>query len=487
MPSRMPSMVTRIALILAGLVLPATPGEARRAPDDDLDADDIAFRRQYERDEKKMIRELVREWTWAAMPPVGFDEDDEPRGSDGSPVRPFVSVTALAAAASGDAIVGGALGGRVRLGATMVGTTHATRGFIARVDRAGRFRMVRLAERETSRVPSALAVDRAGLIVVSYEQRALVTIAAGGRALWSRDLPAARALAFAPNGDILAAGCNIDVHRKASMTAKITYEVRDVTAGYVARISPAGEIRWMYRLDRGQQDLFYRPNDRAVTDCATGIATAPDGDIYVAGHFGRSLRPGQVDEPGLPPAGSFLGRFSADGQLRWSRLVAAGFGAVSLASVADGNVVVVAGQVALTEDHEGQPGQGLAAFDPEGMPLWTLPVRRAAGPPGDAHVEALQIAPRRNGTAGLACAGTYRATVAIGGASLSAPNRGLFMAEVDRGGSVVALRGVPRNERRTSEDAEVVDLSLAAGTHELWVGGTMSVYTSGAWLQAVAW
>src|SRR3954454_10981732 len=104
MPSRMPSMVTRIALILAGLVLPATPGEARRAPDDDLDAEDLASRRQYERDEKKMIRELIRGWTWAAMPPVGFEDDDEPRGPDGSPVRPFVSVTALATASSGDAI-----------------------------------------------------------------------------------------------------------------------------------------------------------------------------------------------------------------------------------------------------------------------------------------------------------------------------------------------------------------------------------------------
>ena len=70
-------MVTRIALILAGLVLPATPGEARRAPDDDLDAEDLASRRQYERDEKKMIRELIRGWTWAAMPPVGFEDDDE--------------------------------------------------------------------------------------------------------------------------------------------------------------------------------------------------------------------------------------------------------------------------------------------------------------------------------------------------------------------------------------------------------------------------
>ena len=487
MPSRMPSMVTRIALIVAVLVLTATPGEARRAPDDDLDADAIAFRRKYDQDEKKMIRDLVRGWTWAAMPPVGVEGDDEPRGPDGSPVRPFVSVTALAAA-SGDAIVGGAVRGPVRLGATMVGTTDATRGFIARVDRAGRFRMVRLAERETSRVPSALAVDRAGRIVVSYENRALVTIAAAGRVLWSRDLPAARALAFAPNGDILAAGCNIDVHHESAMTAKMIYEVRDVTAGYVARISPAGEIRWMYRLDRGQQDLFYRPNDWSVTDCATGIATAPGDDIYVAGRFGRSLRSGQVDEPGLPTAGSFLARFSAGGQLRWSRLVAAGLGDVSLASAADGKVVVVAGQVASTRDNEVWPGQGLAAFDPDGMPLWTLPIRRTPEPPpGDARVESLHIAAHRTAGADVVCAGTYRATVAIGGATLSETNGGVFMAEVDsrRRGPRAARR--PRHARPAAAGAEVIDLSLAPGTNALWVGGTMRADTNGAWLRAVPW
>jgi hypothetical protein len=367
--------------------------------------------------------------------------------------------------------------------------TEQRRGFIARIDRAGRFHMIRLADRETSEVPSALAIDGAGRIVASYEARRLTTITGTGRGLWSRDLPAARALAFAPNGDILAAGCDIDVHRESSMTAKITYEVTDVTAGYVARISPAGEIRWTYRLDRGQGDLFYRPNDRPVVDCATGIAPAPGGDIYVAGDFGRSLKSEQVDEPGLPLGGSFLARFSADGQLRWSRLIATGPGSVSLAAVPNGQVVVVAGEVAPPAgDRVGPVGPGLAAFDPEGLPLWTLPIRRAPEPRADdTRVANLQVAAHRSGTADLICVGTNRASVAMGGASLSETPSGIFTATIDRRGAVIALRAVPGKGRPTAAGGDLVDLSLAPGNGGLWVGGTMRAETSGAWLQAVPW
>ena len=312
------------------------------------------------------------------MPPVGAD-DDGSRPDDDSPRRRLVRVTALAAAPSGDAIVGGAVRGPVQLGATSVGMTQGERGFIARIDRAGGFRMIHLAERETYMVPSALAVDRAGRIVAPTRIGSCRRVTMQGRELWSRDLPPARAIAFAPDGDILAAGCSIVEHREASPFAKVMFDVKKISASYVARISLGGDVRWIYRLEQGQQDLFYRPNDRSVEDCATGIAPAPGGDIYVAGHFGRSLRSGQVDEPGLPGAGSFLARFSADGQLRWSRLVAPGLGRVALASVPDGGMVVVAGQVASLGGPEGPVSPGVAAFDPNGMPLWSLPIRRGPG------------------------------------------------------------------------------------------------------------
>jgi hypothetical protein len=476
-----------LLLALCALMLAAPALHARRPDPGSIEADETAFRREQDRDERIMIRELVRGWTWATMPPVGAD-DDGSRPDDDSPRRRLVRVTAMATAPSGDAIVGGAVRGPLQLGTTSVGMTQGERGFIARIDRAGGFRMIRLAERETYMVPSALAVDRAGRIVVSYEDRKLSSVTMQGRELWSRDLPPARAIAFAPDGDILAAGCRIVEHREASPFAKVTYNVKEVSAGYVARVSLGGDVRWTYRLEQGQQDLFYRPNDRSVVDCATGIAPAPGGDVYVAGDFGRSIRSGQVDEPGLPRAGSFLARFSADGQLRWSRLVAPGLGRVALASVPDGGLVVVAGQVASLGGPEGPVSPGVAAFDPNGMPLWSLPIRRGPGPPTpDALVENVQIAAHRTGKPDFVCVGTYRATIAMGRASLSEARSGVFLAEIDRRGSVIGLRGVPGGRRPAGAGDDVVDLNLGAGTNGLWIAGTMRVLTHGAWVHAVPW
>jgi len=382
----------------------------------------------------------------------------------------------------------------MQLGATSVGMTQAQRGFIARVDRSGGFRMIQLGERETYRVPSALEIDRAGRILVSYEDHQIAAVTTRGRALWSRQLPPARALAFAPDGDILAVGCSIVERLESSPFAKVRFPVTDIAAPYVARISPAGELRWIYRLDRGQQELFYRPNDRRVEDCATGIARAPEGDVFVAGHFGRSVPPGGADEPNLPGAGSFLARFSADGRLRWSRLVAAGYGRVALASTPDGALAVVAGQVASRGNPEGPPDNGVAAFDADGVPRWSLPVRGTS--PSDDRpgmsvpiwpITNIQIVAGRHRKADFVLVGTYRAGIAVGRATLSEQEGGVFLAEIDRRGSVTGLRGVPGKSRPAGAGGEVISVSLGSGAAGLWVGGTTSVFTKGAWLHAVPW
>jgi len=469
-------MLASVAAAVATLATAAPRAEARRVDPDDSDAQD---RLEHDRDERTTIRDMVRGWTWAAMPPVEFNDggqfvdDDHPR-------RRLLRLTALAATASGDAIVGGAVRGPMRLGATSIGVTPNPRGFVARIDRGGRFRMIRFAEAEPWMVPSALAVERAGRIVVSYEGGKLAAMTPEGRVSWTRVLLPARALAFASNGDILAAGCRITKTRLVGQKSTGFYD--KIEDGYFARISRAGDIVWTYRLDRGQQDLFYRPNGRPVTDCATAIAPAPDGDIYVAGHFVQAARWDLPEEEPGPTYGIFLARISGGGRLRWSRLVAQGTGRVALAAAPNGDLVVVAGHVATLNT------PGIAAFDADGMPVWSLPITSTPTPPSiNLEIENLQIVAHKHGKADFACVGTYRFPIEVGDARLAETEGGVFLAEVNRRGAVTALRGIPGTSRPKGAGTETSNVSIGPGPSGLWVGGTMRVQTTGAWIQAVPW
>ena len=485
MPSRPRPPFAALA-ILAALFVALPSARAGHVASDDSDTDDSAW----DRDQRKEIREAVRGWTWAVMPPVDFDDHYQHSGRvDDSPNRRLVRVTALAATASGDAIVGGAVRGPLRLGGTSIGMTLRQRGFIARVDRGGRFRMIHLAERETYMVPSALAVDRAGRIVVSYEDASLEVLTADGRHVWSRNLPPARALAFATNGDILAAGCRITKRLHSSRYSKQIWHYEAIEDGYFARISAWGEFRWTDRLDRGQQQLFYRPNDRDVTDCATGIVAGPGGDAYVAGDFTQSWSGHTGDEePSLPVTGIFLARVSDDGRIAWSRLVASGTGRVDLATTRDGSLVVVAGQVAELDTPGRSLTQGLAAFDADGVPVWSLPIMRRPGSPViDPAIAHVRVAAHRAGNADFVCIGSYGAPIAARASTLAEADGGVFLAEVDRRGSVTGLRGVPGRTRPKGAGGFVTNIALGPGPAALWIGGTMTSETHGGWVQAVPW
>jgi outer membrane protein assembly factor BamB len=470
-------------VLLGALALSATPAGARRIDPDDYEAQD---RLDYERDDRKTIREMVRGWTWAALPPVTYDDfriggEEDPDDAK----RPLVRVTALAVTASGDAIVGGEARGPLELADRSIPRSNWTRGFIARVGRSGRFHMVHLAEAETFMVPSALAVDRAGRIVVSYEHGSLEVLTPDGRHVWSRDLPPARALAFARTGDILAAGCRITRRLGVSQMSKNTWHYDDVEDGYFARVSPGGEIRWTDRLDRGVGQLFYRPNDRPATDCATGIATGPGGDIYVAGDFVQRWS-GRTDDrdPQLPVGGSFLARVADDGRIAWSRLVASGSGRVALAATRDGSRVVVSGNVARVTTPVEVVRQGLAAFDADGMPIWSLPIEKAAG--REPNVDHLRVVARA-GQPTFVCVGSYDAAIEVGPATLDQAAGGIFRLDVDASGAVKSLRDVPGKARPKGASIEVRKLALAPGAAGFWIGGTMRWTTDGGWLHAVPW
>ena len=484
---------TVVFALCALMTLAAAAGaRARRTEPGKFADDEEALRQKNASAEHKATRESVRRWTWAAMAPITNKGDDYWHKGDNEPAR-AARVTALAADASGGAIVAGLVRGPIDLGATAIPKTEHKRGFIARVDRGGGFRMIQLAPEWMW--PSALAVDRAGSIVVSYEDRKLTSMTPQGRTNWARDLPTARALALAPDGDILAAGCNWGEDSTAERLGRTPWSYEMILGdGYVARISPGGDVRWMYRMERGK-DLFYR-RDRPASECAHAIAPGPGGDVFVAGTYHRDIpdkKIGRHDPREMPSGGRFVARVSAEGRLRWSRLVAGAFGNVTLAATPDGALVVVAGPVTPADPGSHLLNEGLAAFDgADGKPLWVLPVRNAAARNAaqaapDPEISGLQIVAHQAGAADFVLAGNYDAAIVAGGTPLAWTDGGVFLANVDRHGSVKSMRGVRTQTAPTPDGAHSRNLKVGPSAPALWLGATFGKDGRGTWVQTVPW
>ncbi len=475
---RPPRTGLSIAAAVAAMVMSTVAAAQARRPDaGNIAADEEALRRRNAREQNEAIQTAVRRWTWAAMPLRSYDDGYDPNAVE--PSR-MARVTALAADASGGAIVGGVVRGPIQLGGTAVTKMEKKVGFIARVDRGGAFHMIRL--EPESRWPEALAVDRTGRIVVAFQDGKLASVTPEGRTIWSRHLRPARAVALTADGDILAAGCAWGESEFATDPSETL-----LGDGYVARVSPAGDVRWMYRMELSRKQLFYRPDDRKAADCASGIAPGPGGDIYIAGTFSRDLAEGLPVEPNVPSGGSFLARFTADGRLRWSRPVGWGFGRVSLAAVPEGAVVVVAGYVA-PRARPPLPDANLAAFDADGKPLWLLPWPGPAQPgAANPDVGDLRVVAHKAGDADFVLAGTYHAAVTAGGAPLPWTDGGVFLMSVDRRGSIKALRGLRTQRERMAEGHQISRLVLGPAAEALWVGGAMGALGQGAWVQATGW
>jgi len=478
-----------LALCATVTLAAAAVAKERRRPHPGRFADqEEALRQQNANAEYRATQESIRRWTWAAMAgPTAYEGEEYWHNGDNEVSR-LARVTALAADASGAAIVGGLVRGPIELGATHVVKTEHKRGFLARVDPRGGFRMIQLATEWMW--PSALTVDRAGNIIVSYEDRELVSMTPQARSNWTRDLPTARALALAPDGDILAAGCTWgeDTTAERLTGAPWGYEMLRGD-GYVARISPAGEVRWMYRMERAKGDLFYRRNDRPFNECAHAIALGPGGDIYVAGTYNHldARKIGRHDPKELPSGGRFLARLSGDGRLRWSRLVAAAYGNVTLAATPDGAVVVAAGRVTPADPGSHLLNEGLAAFDADGKPLWVLPVRKAPQVTGNPEITDLQIVAHAAGGADFVVAGVYDAALVAGTTPLAWTDGGVFLLNVDRRGAVKSARGLRTQHEPTPDGAHSRNVKVGPSGSALWVGGTFGKDGRGTWVHAARW
>ena len=398
------------ATVVAGLVL-GTSTSIARIPTAAHPWDEVDDRRECERDAREVVRTLVRGRTWAAVPPNACDMSG--REIDWQSDHPMVSVSALAVGLSGEAIVGGTVRGKVRLGSTLVVRTPWPRGFVGRIDRSGDFRMLRIGNGDASGPPSALAIDRASHIVASYEDGTLIQMTSTGQQLWSTRLPPARAIAFAANGDIFATGC-VESHEKvfSQMAIGLSMDVKQYRDGYVARVSPRGEIIWRDRFEDGAKDLFYRGAGWDVEDCGRGIALGPGGDLFVSGTYARKFSLRRPADRSLPEGGSFLARFSASGSVQWSRLVMAE-SAISLAVGTGAAPVVVAGRVVPHE--QGALETGVVGFDLDGVIQWSLPIRADDGrPAGSPGIDRLVVAATPGGRRDVFVAGLHDAPIQAG-------------------------------------------------------------------------
>jgi hypothetical protein len=180
------------------------------------------------------------------------------------------------------------------------------------------------------------------------------------------DASRAMAVVVAADGGIAIAGCT-RVWEISTLRGGEASEAR--RQGFVVGFSAGGEQRWTYALDAGTGhssigvlQLGQREQSGA---CGTAVAVGPAHDIFAAGTFLGPIP--MAKRPGMPERGSFLVRFSPQGQPRWSQVISPYPTTPRLAGLPGGKVVV-AGALEAGAEASG----GLVAYDPGGTRLWQL-------------------------------------------------------------------------------------------------------------------
>lgn len=370
---------------------------------------------------------LARGWTWARV---------APRPVEGAAMlrKGMVTVTSGAAMAGGDLLVGGVVQGPIRLGATSVKDHDTKVGFVARIDGRGKVRAVQLLDRREARVEraeepavTALVARGDGGFVASSRANPLFEMTAAGETRWSNaELPRAFSLALAENDDLLAAGCD----RRSGRSTYPGVVVQDAsTAGYAARLSPAGKLLW-------KVDLVVRADAQHPVTCGTSIAAAPGGDVIVGGTFEGELT---VGGHVLRAEGwnGFVARLSAAGQVRWARVLDSS-GTVQVAALTDGRVVVN-GDVA---GPDGSRRAGIAVLDAAGKLSWFLPAETTPQSTPRLPLDASLVL---SGSSDVFWVGRFGESIRIADAQLSrqGADGGVFVAKVNGEGHFASLRNLP--------------------------------------------
>ncbi|MDI3474741.1 MAG: hypothetical protein PWQ95_469 [Thermococcaceae archaeon] len=210
----------------------------------------------------------------------------------------------------------------------VVGRTEDENGFVARLDREGNVKWFRTYGGSDYDWAYAVALAPNGDIIVAGATESfgagwtdvwVLRLDENGKIKWQKTyggsgLDGAYAVALASNGDIIVAGTT-----------------RSFGAGkadaWVLRLEANGNVKWG-KTYGGERD-----------DKATAVATAPNGDIIVAG-YSRSFRTGLS----VGPSDAWFLRLDANGNVKWQKTYGgSGRDEAYAVALADNGDIIVAG------------------------------------------------------------------------------------------------------------------------------------------------
>jgi hypothetical protein len=443
--------------------------------------------------------EAPPQWTWSRLPKPG-------RAGDTTSFASGVRVNALAAAPDGAVYVAGTAWGNVDVAPgllirlptqTRVSDGYVEHAFLLRVDRAGKTSWAkRLGHRSTmhpAEAPpggaTALAVDTDGSLIAAgaftierrhgraepatlarFDPRGelIGAVEAGGPLApdWGDDGSShVLSLVVTARGNLFVVGCT----RSWDRGGKGLHAGEGRGRGFVGVFSRLGEPGWTYRF--AAPFVSSDPADPTAwsgwSACGTSVVPGPGDDLYVGGsYFGAGTLAADVR---IPRQGTFLARFSPDGQLRWSRQLGEVAVDVRLARLAEGRVAATT-----AFEHEHAYRAGLAVFDAKGERSWLL--LDGEQPWGLAWDNGhLWVAPKGNR---IAFAGTALRSARLGDLAIRRPPACAFAATftaAGRGGELRSLVG---------DDCALT--AMATGD-DLWLAGTMKAANGpAAFVQRVA-
>ncbi|MEZ4438934.1 MAG: hypothetical protein R3B72_07585 [Polyangiaceae bacterium] len=267
-------------------------------------------------------------------------------------------------------------------------------------------------------------------------------------------------LAVAPDGDMILVGAFFgSVETKEGMVESV-----DGPDGYVAKVGPAGELRW------------FRPLGGEGSSRVRSVAVDADGTIAVGGELAGEIALGDVTLVTSGREDAFVALLASEGSPRWARVFGEPLDAAGnpgppehqhVAAVAfrpDGEGLVAAGGFHAAIDISGDvyTASGdedgfLVSLDMSGDLLWS----QAFGGPGQDHVAALAV----DGSGELWLAGHFSQDLQLGDLSAGAAGgRDVFVARV-------ASDGEPRYLAAFGDEADEAATGLALDGEAVVVTG----------------